>query len=359
MKLFQKESGNLVGIDISSNAIKVAEVSGGRSGLGLKSIAIVPMPAGALTENTIVDAAAVTHTLKQAFKIARPSTNNVCFGMSGNAVIMKTLILPAMSEFELEAQIAFEAEHLFPFNIDEVYLDFQILGDVPHDPGSIEVIIVVCKRNIIDDYLLVFSDAGLKVKCIDCCSFSIANAFEQISPHLAVSGAEGLSDTAGGAVAMINIGAALININILDDGRSAFVRDQFYGGDQLTAAIMREHGLSVHAAEQIKQDNFHSIRKDVLEDFYLHLTSELVRSLDYYAAKHVENPVGVIYVTGGCALIPGIEAELEQRLGIRARVLNPLTCIKIPKRKFDPSYIDQTGPRMMVSLGLAMRSTAV
>jgi len=356
LRLFQKESGNLVGVDISSSAVKVAELARGYSGIQLKRMAIVPIPPGAIMENTIVDPEAVSLTLKQAYKIARPSTNNVCFGMSGNAVIMKTIILPEMTEIELESQINYEAEQLLPFNIDEVYLDFQILGEAPHDPESMEVIIVACKRDIIDNYRLVFDDAGLKVRCIDCSVFCLANVFERIRPKLNKADAGEPSGDIGGADVLVDIGATMININILNGVRSEFVRDQFYGGDNLTQGIMRAHNLTHHAAEQIKLVNFQGLSGDILEDFYIHLTSELSRSLDYYAAKHAENPVNMLYLTGGCSLIPDIAGELERRLGIETRVLNPLHYANISKRKFNQTYIDQLGPRMMAPLGLALRS---
>jgi len=355
LRLFQRESGNLVGVDISPSAVKVVELTG-HSGIHLKSMAIVPMTVGAIVDNTIVDSKAVTLALKQAYKIARPSTDRVCFGMAGNAVIMKTVIMPLMSEFELESQINFEAEQLLPFDIDEVYLDFQILGEVPHDPESMEVIIVACKREIIDDFQLVFSDAGLQVRCIDCCVFCLANVFGQIRPKLLKAGVGKPVSGQKGAEAMINIGATMININILDNGHSTFVRDQPYGGNQLVRQIVKAHGVSAHAAEQIIQENFKEIRGDVLDDFYSHLVSELGRSLDYYATKHSENPVTQLYLTGGCALMPGISDELEQRLGIGTTVLNPLHYASLSRRKFDQDYINQTGPRMMVPLGLALRS---
>jgi len=355
LRLFQKESGNLVGVDVSSSAVKVVELARGYSRLQLKCMAIVPMPPGAIMENAIVDPEAVSRTLKQAYKIARPSTHNVCFGMSGNAVIMKTIILPAMTEIELESQINYEAEQLLPFNIDEVYLDFQILGEAPHDPEAMEVIIVACKRDIIDNYRLVFNNAGLKIRCIDCSVFCMANVFERIRPKLNKSDAGKASANGGGADALIDIGATMIHINILNDGRSEFVRDQFYGGDNLTQGIMQAHNLTAHAAEQIKLLNFPGISGDILEEFYINLTSELGRSLDYYAAKHAENPANTLYLTGGCALIPEIAGELEQRMGIETRALNPLHYANISKRKFNQTYIDQVGPRMMAPMGLALR----
>ncbi|MFQ5355858.1 MAG: type IV pilus assembly protein PilM, partial [Mariprofundaceae bacterium] len=319
-------------------------------------MSIVPMADGAIVESTVMDSKAVVQALRQATDIARPSTRRVCFAVSGNAVIMKNIVIPVMTEFELETQIEYEAEQYLPFDIDDIYLDFQILGASPHDPGSMEVLIVACKRDIIDDYQLVLSDAGLQAGCVDCCVFCLENVFELIHSPTPVDKVTSLSPGEEHAAALINIGASTININVICDGRTRFVRDQFYGGDNLTQEIMKAHSLSQQAAEQVKLESFSGIGDRVLEEFYVHLISDLGRSLDYYAANNAEHPINKMYLSGGCALIPGITSELEQRLGIATEVFNPFQNITVPRRKYDQAYIDEIGPRMVVPLGLALRS---
>ena len=164
-------------------------------------------------------------------------------------------------------------------------------------------------------------------------------------------GGEGEENT----VALVNIGANLVNINILQNGKTSFVRDQFYGGQNLTEEIQKAHNLSYQAAEQMKRDNFSSISEEALEHFYVGLTSELVRSLDFYAANHPEHPVQKMYLSGGTALVPGIANEMEQRLGIESFLLNPMDCIKITDSKFDKGYLQNIGPMLVVATGLALR----
>jgi len=346
-----------MGVDISSTGIKLVELGRVRGGFELKSMAVVPLPRDAIVENTIIDSMAVSQALLDAMEMARPSTRNVAFVVSGNAVIIRTVTMPTMTEFELETQIEFEADQHIPYDIDDVYLDFQILGKVLEDDTQMEVVLAACKREVIEDYQLVLNEAGLTPTCVDCAVFTLENAAELLPDEAGQDAADTLADPRDVRThALINIGANLININILQNGQMAFVRDQFYGGNNLTEEIQKAHGISYQVADQMKQENFSGIKTEALEGFYVGLTSELVRSLDFYTASHAEHPVQRLLLSGGSSLIPGLANELEQRLGIEAQVLNPLSAIKASNRKFDQEYLDRIGPMMMVPVGLALRS---
>ncbi len=356
MALFSGKSEGIIGVDISSTGIKLVELGKSRSGYELKSLAVVPLPRDAIVENTVIDSMAVSQALLDAIEIARPSTRNAAIAVSGNAVIIKTVQMPTATEFELEAQIEYEADQHVPYDIDDVYLDFQILGESPDDPASMDVVLVACKREVVEDYQLVLSEAGITTKVVDCAVFALENAAELTDEHSVVETAgQVLPDEEAEVHALINIGANLININVSINGQMAFVRDQFYGGQNLTEEIQKEHGISYQAAEQMKIENFSGIHPEALERWYVGLTSELVRSLDFYSANHAEFPVQKLLLSGGCALIPGIATELEQRLGIEASVLNPFPAIKASSRKFDAEYLNRTGPMLMIPIGLALR----
>jgi len=355
--LFSSKSESLMGVDISSTGIKLVELGRVRGGFELKSMAVVPLPRDAIVENTIIDSMAVSQALLDAMEMARPSTRNVAFVVSGNAVIIRTVTMPTMTEFELEAQIEFEADQHIPYDIDDVYLDFQILGKVSEDDAQMDVVLAACKREVIEDYQLVLNEAGLTPTCVDCAVFTLENAAELLPDETGQDASDALADSRDVRThALVNIGANLININILQNGQMAFVRDQFYGGNNLTEEIQKAHGISYQAADLMKQENFSWIKTEALEGFYVGLTSELVRSLDFYAASHAEFPVQRLLLSGGSSLIPGLANELEQRLGIEAQVLNPLSAIKASKRKFDQEYLDRVGPMMMVPVGLALRA---
>ncbi len=343
-----------MGVDISSSGIKMVELGRVRGGYELKSMAMLPLPRDAIVENTIIDSTVVSRTLREAIEVSRPSTRNVAFVVSGNALIIRTVTMPTMTEFELESQIEFEADQHIPYAIDDVYLDFQILGEV--DDGEMQVVLAACKREVIEDYQLVLNEAGLTTKCVDCAVFTLENAAELLPDQIEENVVGPLPDPEDiRAHALVNIGANLMNINILHNRQTVFVRDQFYGGNNLTEEIQKAHNISFQAADQMKRDSFSGVKAEALEKFYVGLTSEMVRSLDFYAASHASHPVQKLLLSGGTALVPGIATELEQRLGIEARVLNPFPTIKVSKRKFDPDYLNRIGPMMMVPIGLALR----
>jgi len=346
-----------MGIDISSTGIKLVELSKSRSGYELVSMATVALPRDAIVENTIIDSTAVSNALIEAVKIAKPSTKNVALAVSGNAVIIKTIQVAATTEFELEAQIEYEADEHVPYDVDDVFLDFHIQGIAADDPEQMDVVLVACKREVVEDFQLVLNEAGLHTKCIDCGVFALENAAEITDEHTLVDGAEYvLPDEDAEVHALVNIGANMMNINVLINGRMTFVRDQFYGGQNLTEEIQKAHNISYQHAEQLKMEAFSDIQTDALEHFYIGLTSELVRSLDFYSASQAEFPVRKLFLSGGCALLPNIATELEQRLGIDTAILNPLQNIKMSPRKFDVQKQRDLGPMMMVPIGLALRN---
>ncbi len=358
MSIFYGKSDSLMGVDISSTGIKLVELDKARDGYELKSMAVVPLPRDVVVENTVIDSMAVTQGLLDAIELAQPSTRNVALVVSGNSVIIRTVTMPTMTEFELETQIEFEADQYIPYDIDDVYLDFQILGPVEGDESLMEVVLAACKREVVEDYQLVLNEAGLTPKVVDCAVFALENASELLEDEIGLMDAPAALSPEEGiqAYALVNVGANFININILQNGQMAFVRDQFYGGNNLTEEIQKAHGLAYQAAEQLKLENPSSIKAEALERFYERLTSELMRSLDFYAASHANAPVQKLFLSGGTALLPGIADELERRLGIEAKVLNPFAAIKADEGRFDRDYLERIGPMMMVPVGLALRS---
>jgi len=354
--LFSSKKDGLIAIDISATGVKLLELSEVRSGYALQSMAVVPLPRDAIVENTVIDSMAVSQALLDAIELAKPHSRRAVIAVSGNAVIIKVIQVPTVTEFELESQIDFEADKHVPYDIEDVYMDFQIMGPDPEDPEQMDVVLVACKREIVDDYQLVLSEAGLESKCVDCAVFALENAAEVMGLLDADVVVESFEEDEGQAVALVNIGANLVNVNIIKNGQMAFVRDQFYGGENLTEEIQKEHGLGYQAAEELKKTAFQDVNPEALERFYVGLTSELVRSLDFYAANHGDSPVRQIYLMGGGALIPDIATEIEQRLGINAEVVNPFEKIKVNKKKFDVDELNRIGAMMVVPLGLALRS---
>jgi len=356
LNLFARKSDVLIAVDISSAAVKLVELGKVRGGFELKSMAIVPLPRDVIVENEIIDSMTVTQALIDAVRIASPSSRNVAFAVSGNALIIKTVNMPPMSELDLEAAIEFEADQHIPYDMEDVYLDFQILG-MTEDGSEMEVVLVACKRDVIEAYQQVIQEAGLTVKCVDCAVFALENGAEiLLDKVMPDSVADPDEEAASSKVyALANIGANFTNINIMHGGQMAFVRDQFFGGNQLTQEIQEAHGISFQAAEQMKLDNFAGIDANAIENYFTALADELVRTLDFYAVRHADFPVRNLFLSGGGALVPGTAEQISQRLGIDTNVLNPFPEIKASPKKFSADYLEHMGPMMLVPVGLALR----
>lgn len=357
MGLFAHKSDALIAVDISSAAVKLVELGKVRGAYELKSMAIVPLPRDVIVENEIIDSMTVTQALEDAVRIASPSSRNVAFAVSGNVLIIKTVNMPPMSELELEAAIEFEADQHIPYDMEDVYLDFQILG-MTGDGSEMEVVLVACKRDVIEAYQQVIQEAGLTVNCVDCAVFALENGAELLLDKMLPRDVAG-PDADGPeskVYALVNIGADFTNINIMHDGRMAFVRDQFFGGNQLTQEIQEAHGISFQAAEQMKIDNFSGIDAVAIENYFTALADELARILDFYAVRHAEFPVQKLFLSGGGALVPGTAEQISRRLGIDTKVLNPFSVVKASTKKFAADYMEQVGPMLLVPVGLALRS---
>jgi len=355
LNLFSRNTDALMAVDISSAAIKLVELGKTRDGFELKSMAIVPLPRDTIVESEIIDSMTVTRAIKDAVQIASPDSRNVVFAVSGNALIIKTVSMPLMSEMELEETIEFEANQHIPYDIEDVHLDFQIMGG-SEDGAEMEVALVACKRDVIEAYQQVIYEAGLTVKCVDCAVFAAENAAELLLDQVINSGEDVSDEQEQEQVhALANIGANFININIMHHGQMAFVRDQFFGGNRLTQQIQEAHDISFPAAEKMKMENFSGIDEAVVEHYFTALADELVRTLDFYAIGHAEFPVQKLFLSGGASLVPGTAEQVQQRLGIETRVLNPFSVIKASPNKFDAGYLEQIGPMMMVPVGLALR----
>ena len=355
MKLFSGNSSALMAVDISSAAIKLVELGKARGGYQLKSMAMSPLPRDVIVENEIIDSMTVVETLKEVVRTAAPETENVALAISGNALIIKTVTMPLMSELELETQIAFEADQHIPYDIEEVYLDFQILG-ASEDGSEMEVVLVACKRDVVEAYQQVVQEAGLTAKCVDCSVFALENAAELLSREIEALKVGEEPREGGNVHALVNIGANFTNINILHDGRMTFVRDQFFGGNQLTQEIQEIHGISFQAAEQMKIKSFSAVEEAAVENYFSALADELVRTLDFYAVRHAEFPVQRIFVCGGGALVPGTAKQIEHRINMPTHMLSPFPVVKADNKKFDADELERIGPMMMVPVGLALRS---
>ncbi len=340
---------NLVGLDIGSHFVKAVEIKHQKAGYELRNIGLAQLPPEAIVDGVIMDSAVVVETIRNLFSHLKIKNRNVATSVSGHSLIIKKIQLPLMTEEELEDQIQWEAEQYIPFEIDEVNVDFQILGPLPEEEGQMEVLLVAVKKDIIDDYTAVIAEAGLTPHVVDVDAFALENVFE-------VSYPEHLDKT----VVLIDIGAGIMNINVLRKGVSSFTRDITMGGSNFTEEIQKELGVGYEEAEILKLGG-HSAQAspaEVLEVLRLateNLVLEVQRSLDFFSATSAEEEIHSVYLCGGSCRVPGLAAAVEERVGVPVEILNPFRGIRYSEKHFDPDYLEEVGPLAAVAAGLALR----
>jgi type IV pilus assembly protein PilM len=282
-------------------------------------------------------------SLRELIKKAKIKTKDAAIGIAGHSsVIIKRVSLPEMSEEELSESIKFEAEQYIPFDIEDVNLDFQILGP-KEEPGQMDVMLVAIKKDIINEYLSVVKEAGFNPVIVDVNSFALENIYEvnyEIEPDK--------------NIALVNIGASTINMNILKGGISVFTRDSAVGSNLHTEALQREFNLTYENAERLKKgEPVENVSpqdaQSVMELASEEIIGEVNRSLEYF-----HEDVNEIVLSGGCALIKEFPRLLAEKAGIEVRVIEPFRNIIIPKR-FDVTYLEEIVPLAAVAAGLALR----
>ncbi|WP_432821211.1 type IV pilus biogenesis protein PilM [Trichloromonas sp.] len=344
-----KAKKDVVGIDIGSSSVKLVQLRQAKGGYQLVTLGIAPLPPEAIVDNAIMDSGSVVSVVRNLADSHKVKTKNVATSVSGHSVIIRKIQLPIMTEEEMEASIQWEAEQYIPFEISEVNLDFQILGPDARDPSQMNVILVAAKKEFVNDHVAVFRECGMNPVVMDIDCFAIENAFE------ANYGFE--EDE---IVALINMGAAAMNVNVLKGGKSVFTRDIQVGGNMYNEEIQKRLGLSSDDAEEVKlggeiEDIDAQAVMDVINDATESLAQEVQRSFDFFSATSSDEKVQKLYITGGVSKTPNVREFLESQLAIPVELLDPFRMIKVNEKEFDPEYIQAVGPLFSVAAGLAMR----
>ena len=336
-----------VGIDIGSSSVKLVQLREQKGAYHLVNVGILPLPAEAIVDNTLMDSSSIVETIKNILSnLAVKATDAAC-SISGNAVIIRKIALPAMTSEELEEQIQWEAEQYIPFDINDVNIDFQILAQDELDPTRMNVLLVASKKDIVNDYLTVFNETGLKLSVIDVDSFAVQNAFEinyDVFPEE--------------VIALVNIGAGIMNLNIVKAGASLFTRDVQMGGSVYTDEIQKHFGVSSEEAERIKisgESPDGGRLQDIMSRLNETLALEMRRSLDFYNSTANEGKINRVYLSGGAAKTALLAEAVGQRLGVPVEVLHPFQKIKCSEKDFDLEYLKEIAPLVTVAMGLATR----
>ncbi len=349
--LFQSQSPPLIGVDISSSAVKMVEIEqAGKNLLRVERYAIESLPKDAVTDGNIMNLEAVAETMRRAWKRMGTRIKHVSLALPAAAVITKKIIVPAgLREDELEAQVETEANQYIPFALDEVNLDFQVLGPSPGSPEDVEVLIAASRKEKVEDRVAAAESAGLKALVVDVESYATQTACELVLQQLPNGGRD---QTA----AVVDIGAAMMHINVLHNGQSIYMREQSFGGNQLTQEIQRRYSLSAEEAEIAKRQGGlpENYEAEVLQPFMDTLALEVARAIQFFFSSSQFNRVDHILLAGGCAMIPGLDEIVATRAQSSTMIANPFASMALSSR-IKPKQLTLDAPALLIACGLAMR----
>ncbi|MEW6221441.1 MAG: type IV pilus assembly protein PilM [Thermodesulfobacteriota bacterium] len=335
-----------VGLDIGSHAVKACELAETPKGLELRSLGNALMPQGAVEDGILQDPAAVAKVISTLLQNLKISGKKVAFSMSGYSVIVKKINLAVMPEAELEKHIHAEAEQYIPFDIADVYLDFQDLKTSGPEEDRTDVMLVAAKKEVVDTYLAMLQGIGLKPVVVDVDAFALENALSHA--------------TADDNVGLIDIGAAKININILVGGNSAVTRDVVLGSRQLTEDIAQRLGVDLAEAESLKlgvtpAGEHQAALEEVFSTTVRQWVTEIRRAIDFFSSNYPDEALARLILSGGGSKVQGLRQYLESATGIPVEQSNPFARILTPQDRIDPAYVAAIAPEMAIAVGLATR----
>lgn len=350
MGLFGKTKMPLVGVDISSTAVKLLQLteSGGR--YRVEHYAVEALPPNAVVEKNIVEVEAVAEAIKRAVNRSGTRVRHAVAAVSGSSVITK--IIPIQGDLDqdaLEDQVQVEASNYIPYPIDEISMDFEVLGPVPNTPEMVNVLLVASRMENVDLRQNALELGGLTAQIIDVEAFAMENAFKLVADQLSVS--------RDAIVALLDIGATMTNLTVLRNQRGIYSREQVFGGKQLTDEIMHRYGLSYDEAGQAKRQGGlpESYEVEVLEPFKEALVQQVSRLLQFFYAGSDYNRVDQVVLAGGCASITNIASLVEEQIGVPTFIANPLANMALAPR-VQAHTLAQDAPALMIACGLALRS---
>lgn len=350
MGLITKSQTPLVGVDISSTAVKLLQLSRSGDRYRVEHYAVEPLPPNAVVEKNIVEVEAVGEAIRRAVSRSGTRVKYAVAAVAGSAVITKIIPMPAdLDDDDMESQVELEAVNYIPYPIEEVNLDYEVLGPMSGNTEMVQVLLAASRSENVEMRASALELGGLTAKVMDVEAFAIENAYALLAGTLNIPH--------DGIVAMVDIGATMTTLNILRNGRSLYSREQVFGGKQLTDEVMRRYGLSYEEAGLAKRQGGlpESYEIEVLEPFKEALVQQISRLLQFFYAGSEFNRVDQVVLAGGCASIPGVAEMVEEQLGVQTVIANPLAQMTLGSR-VQAHALAQDAPALMIACGLALRS---
>lgn len=351
LSIFNPKARSLIGLDISSSSVKLVELSSdGKSGYRVERYTIEVLPRDAVADGNIVNLESAVDAVRRAWKKLATSTRNVAIALPASHVITKKIIVAAgQREEELEVQVESEANQYIPFPLEEVNLDFQVVGQAPSSPDEIEVLIAASRKEKVEDRVAVAESAGLKPVVVDVESYAVLSAFELIEKQLPDGGKDQI-------IALVDVGANVMNLTVLRDGQQLYAREQAFGGNQLTQDIARLFSMTFEEAEAEKRrnnlpDNYEA---ELLQPFIESMALEVSRALQFFFTSTQFNQVNHIVLAGGCAVLPGADEVVASRTQVNTIIANPFADMVLSDRVRAKSLLADASS-LMAACGLALR----
>jgi len=354
----------ILGIDISSTSVKLVELSRSEKGYKIESLAVEPLPANAVVEKNIQDVEAVGEVLSKALKKSGTKCKLAALAVAGSAVITKVITMPSsLSDSEMEMQIELEADQYIPYPLEEINLDFQVLGETKNNPETVDVLLAASRSENVELRTAAAEIAGLTAKIVDVEAYTIENASSMLQTGSAVSNKENKGEDNEDeekepfVLAILDVGATMTSLNVIEDGNLIYTREQAFGGKQLTEEIMRRYGLAYEEAGRLKKvgglpDNY---IPEVLEPFKETMAQQVSRFLQFFYTAGQHHSVDMIALAGGCASIPGIDELIESQLDVKTIIANPFANMEL-SGKVNAQALSNDAPALMIACGLALRS---
>lgn len=348
---FKETIPPLIGVDISSSAVKMVELSSSGSGsYRLEGYSISSLPKDVIVDGNVMNLDLLVDAIKLTWKLLSTREKRAALALPPSAVISKKVIMQAgLREDDMEAQVEAEANQYIPFSLDEVNIDFQVIGPAPSSPDEVEVIIAAARKEKIEDRVAAAEGAGLKVSVIGVETYATEAAYTLVAHQLPNAGK-------GQTIMIIDIGAQGMHINVMHDDKSVYTREQTFGGSQLTQEIQRRFGLSAEEAEIAKRKGGlpDSYDTEVLQPFIQSLTTEVTRALQFFTSSTQYHRVDHIVLAGGCAAIAGVDVVVQEQSQVNTIVANPFNEMSVSNR-IKQQQVGFDAPALMVACGLAMR----
>jgi type IV pilus assembly protein PilM len=341
----------LLGIDISSTAVKLIELSSSGSRYRVESYAVEPLPPNSVVEKNITDVQAVGEAVSRVVKRSGTRVKNCAVAVAGSAVITKVIQMTAsLSEEEMESQIEVEADQYIPYPLEEVSLDFEVLGSSAKNPDTVDVLLAASRSENVEMRVDAVAMGGLASKVVDVEAYAMERAFRLIAEQMPD---RGLDKT----VAVVDVGATMTTLSVLHDQKIIYTREQIFGGKQLTEEIQRRYGLSFEEAGLAKKQGGlpDDYVPEVLEPFKEAMAQQVSRSLQFFFSSSQYNDVDYIVLAGGSASIEGIANLIQDKLGTPSMNANPFADMTLSSR-VNAQALRNDAPALMIACGLAMRS---